>query len=398
MGAKSKYNSPILQCHIGGRKQNQDFVAQSDTALGKLLITCDGVGGNSGGAIASQEVALYLKEKFSDEVKSVDNVEVDLKRLVHKAHLHLLDLAKKQPKLKGMATTLVMALINKNTVYVVHVGDSRFTLFRKGQIIGATKDHSYVQKLVDQGHLTLDESIHHPRANEISRALGIENKAESDVSIFQLKKGDRILLTSDGVHGVLNNQELNEILIGSDAKFIVDFLVAESNSIGAKRSDGQHDNIGVIYYEHRLIKSLVNYVPYLLSIVILCLGLFLIDSKLGIIDDLLKSDQKLVEPSIDHVDNNRNELDSLVNSLEGILTTNMIYVNKSLLDPVVIKNDNEKVFKKSMQNLEEVCEFENDICQNLKINISKKEILFELDKLKNFKQNLEKKYEQLIHD
>ena len=163
-------------CHIAGRtdigckrQANEDSMGNFETINGLAAVVCDGMGGHVGGATASR-LAVEAIHGFLDGQYYEDPREAigEANDAANKAILHQ---AMIQPELQGMGSTCVLLLVRDSKVYIGHVGDSRVYLIRNRCIKQLTKDHSYVQMLVDMGQLTNEQAEHHPRKNEITNAL-----------------------------------------------------------------------------------------------------------------------------------------------------------------------------------------------------------------------------------
>ena len=143
-----------------------------------------------------------------------------------------------------MGTTIVAAAVREEKLYVAYVGDSRAYLFRKREMQPLTTDHSYVMELVKMGTITKEEAATHPKRNVITRAIGIRDTVETDTVICPVKKGDIVLLCTDGLSGMLQDEDMAKILnkrTTLDRKAAI--LVEEANRRGG------HDNISLILIE-----------------------------------------------------------------------------------------------------------------------------------------------------
>ena len=187
------------------RKVNQDSFRSVKTAWGDLYVVADGMGGHKGGEIASKLTVTFLCDDFKN-----NRVENPTKFLTEKLVLADEVVRKKADadnKLNGMGTTVVAVIIKNNKAYYAHVGDSRIYLFRNKKGTQLTKDHSYVQQLVDQSLIKPEEAENHPQKNKILQAIGIGNvKPSSDTT--GLYKNDVLLLCSDGLSGEVNKEEM----------------------------------------------------------------------------------------------------------------------------------------------------------------------------------------------
>lgn len=181
------------------RSTNQD----SGYAGPHLLVLADGMGGPAGGDIASSVAVAHLAP-LDDDVHPVDDLLDLLRDAVEDAHDELMERSQEDPALAGLGTTCVALLRSNNKLGMVHIGDSRAYLLRGGILTQVTTDHTYVQHLVDSGRITPEEAAHHPNRNMILRALG-DNDGEVllDESIREARPGDRWLLCSDGLSGLV---------------------------------------------------------------------------------------------------------------------------------------------------------------------------------------------------
>jgi PPM family protein phosphatase len=212
------------------RKDNQD----SGFASERLLVIADGVGGAARGDIASSTAVQILRRL--DAPAPEDPLEA-LAGAIHRAHDRIAELVDEDPELDGTSTTVTAALFDGDRIGVGHVGDSRGYLLRDGELSQLTKDHTFVQSLIDEGRITEEESRVHPHRNLILRAVDGVHDTDPDLFLVDLAVGDRILLCSDGCSGVLDSARLSDIL-GTGS---VDYAVVEL--IRASLEAGSTDNI-----------------------------------------------------------------------------------------------------------------------------------------------------------
>lgn len=196
------------------RKQNEDSCGVFDVPNGKLYVVCDGMGGHAGGATASKigvdSIANYFQQaKYPD-------VKLALADALEYANLQIIDAANEMPSLKGMGTTACVLLIQGDEAWIAHCGDSRIYLYCAEQqwLHRITKDHSYVQGLVDQGIITDAEAESHPNKNRILKALGIKPDCKPTVCEQPIlpANGDTFLICSDGLSGMVNDEQLQYVL------------------------------------------------------------------------------------------------------------------------------------------------------------------------------------------
>ena len=229
-----------------GRKRevNQDYVFVSDQPVGNipnLLIVADGMGGHNAGDYASKFVVQVLKKELAKSRE--DGPRAMMKKAIASANHQLIAESKTDARLEGMGTTLVAATVIEHTLYFANVGDSRLYLLND-EIRQLSKDHSLVQEMVRLGGLNAEEAKHHPDKNIITRAIGVKEDIEIDFFEYRLKKGDIILMCTDGLSNMVEDEEIFQIVRSSrDVVEAVEQLIERANSNGGK------DNIGVIVAE-----------------------------------------------------------------------------------------------------------------------------------------------------
>ncbi|HEX6246742.1 MAG TPA: protein phosphatase 2C domain-containing protein, partial [Nocardioidaceae bacterium] len=212
------------------RKDNQD----SGFASENLLVVADGVGGAARGDVASSTAVQILRRL---DAPAPDDLLEAMAGAIHRAHDRIAELVDEDPELEGTSTTVTAALFDGTRIGVGHVGDSRAYLLRDGELSQLTKDHTFVQSLIDEGRITEEESRTHPHRNLILRAVDGVHETDPDLFLIELAAGDRLLLCSDGCSGVLDNARLADIL-GTGT---VDFATVEL--VRASLEAGSSDNI-----------------------------------------------------------------------------------------------------------------------------------------------------------
>ncbi|MGX2995998.1 Stp1/IreP family PP2C-type Ser/Thr phosphatase [Streptomyces sp. JNUCC 64] len=188
------------------REGNED----SGYAGPRLLAIADGMGGQAAGEVASSEVISTLVT-LDDDVPGSD-ILTSLGSAVQRANDQLRMMVEEDPQLEGMGTTLTALLWTGQRLGLVHVGDSRAYLLRDGVLTQITQDHTWVQRLVDEGRITEEEATTHPQRSLLMRALGSGDHVEPDLSIREVRAGDRYLICSDGLSGVVSHQTMEETL------------------------------------------------------------------------------------------------------------------------------------------------------------------------------------------
>ncbi len=229
-----------------GRKReiNQDYVYVTDKPIGpfpNLLVVADGMGGHKAGDFASKYTVKVVREEL--ENTPLDRPEEILKNIVSIANHKLICASQTDVKLEGMGTTLVVATVIGSTLYFANVGDSRLYLIND-KIRQLSKDHSLVEEMVRLGGIKAEEAKHHPDKNIITRAMGVKEEVEADIFEYRLKKGDLILMCTDGLSNMVEDEDMFDIV--KSARDIVEavlMLVEKANSNGGR------DNIGVVMAE-----------------------------------------------------------------------------------------------------------------------------------------------------
>lgn len=224
--------------HVGNvRSANEDNMGDALTPNGRIFVVCDGMGGHVGGAQASSIAVNSIIEYFQKEV--YDNVILALDRALNFANEQIYASALSNPELKGMGTTAVILLIREEDCFIAHVGDSRIYLRSDGKLNRLTKDHSFVQTLVDSGVIDDEDAENHPNKNQILQALGIAPTVNGTISQAPIlpKSGDLFLLCSDGLNGMVTDKDLESIIQEENIE------VSSENLVMAALNAGGNDNI-----------------------------------------------------------------------------------------------------------------------------------------------------------
>lgn len=206
-------------CHVVGktdvglkRAANEDNMLNAITQNGLVSIVCDGMGGHVGGATASKIAVTTIIENLNNVY--YEDPRIAIGESIDRANRAIIQKTKEQPDLSGMGSTCVMLLVRNGKVYIGHVGDSRIYLVRNKKIVQLTKDHSYVQMLVDCGEITKEQAEHHPRKNEITNALGIPNMSPATIAenAISPEAGDCFVLCSDGLSGMISDSTICKVV------------------------------------------------------------------------------------------------------------------------------------------------------------------------------------------
>ncbi|WP_431797456.1 PP2C family protein-serine/threonine phosphatase [Microbacterium kunmingense] len=183
------------------RSNNQD----SGYAGSNLFVVADGMGGHAGGDVASS-LAIERLRDLDDSFSSTSEAERALRDAIAETAQHLIDTVGVKPELAGMGTTVSALLMVDDYAVIAHIGDSRIYLYRDGALTQITTDHTFVQRLVDSGRITPEEARYHPRRSVLMRVLGdMDPDPEVDTFIMPTQPGDRWLLCSDGLSGVVDD-------------------------------------------------------------------------------------------------------------------------------------------------------------------------------------------------
>lgn len=222
------------------RQKNEDSCQVSDTTNGTLFVVCDGMGGAAEGKKASSIAVTSIIEFFNKEI--YENLQIALYNSLAFANEQIYATAQMYPSFKGMGTTACVVLINDENIYFAHVGDSRIYLYSKDSVYQLTKDHSFVNQLVDQGTITVEESKLHKNKNRILKALGVHQKVEPTVSSQSLLliKDDLLFICSDGLNDMVVDDEIKEIIKTKDALLQKTKLLLEK-----ALENGGEDNITI---------------------------------------------------------------------------------------------------------------------------------------------------------
>lgn len=232
------------------RSMNQDsFLVSEDNNNGlNLYILADGMGGYKGGEIASKvaitAVSKYIIEKFDEIQKDKQSILNLVEDSIEFANSAIYEESEQDAELQDMGTTLEVVLIYKNKVYIGHIGDSRIYRIRKNKMKKITTDHSYVEKLIQDGDITREEAYNHPKKNLLIKALGTDEEACPDMIYTVLNKNDVIIICSDGLTNMLRDGEILEVVREQNEE-CAEILVEEANLAGGL------DNITVIVIDNR---------------------------------------------------------------------------------------------------------------------------------------------------
>jgi protein phosphatase len=228
------------------REMNQDaFKTGFFKEGGAWAVVCDGMGGVSGGQVASEicinEVSSHIEKGYrkSMSMKSVKNLLVSA---ITASNIKVFETANENKEYLGMGTTVVAVVILNGFAAVAHVGDSR-AYFINDEIKQITRDHSVVQYLIDMGRITKEAARTHPDRNVITRAVGVSPEVDIDVDIIPINEGETILICSDGLYEYISENDMLDMIKNPDEDEPAKKLLEMANEAGGK------DNITVVTVE-----------------------------------------------------------------------------------------------------------------------------------------------------
>lgn len=224
------------------RKLNQDYVYTSETPVGplpNLFLVADGMGGHKAGDYASR-CAIETIVDYIGRTGDVEPVGI-LEAAVARANEMVRYKASSDEAYNGMGTTLVAATIEGNRMRVANVGDSRLYVVGSRKINQITRDHSYVEEMVRMGEIRRDQARSHPDKNIITRAVGVEENIAVDFFDVTLQPGDIVLMCSDGLTNMIEDEEIRMILQGKR-----DLVEKAESLVNAANNNGGKDNIAVV--------------------------------------------------------------------------------------------------------------------------------------------------------
>ena len=237
----------VLRTDVGRvRSENQDFAtfttvqdARGTHTGGRLLIVADGMGGHRGGATASRLAAETVKTRYLES--ETDDISAALKDALTRANTRIFNEAQTNFDLRGMGTTTSALAVRGNQAWFGHVGDSRIYFVRENEIRQLTEDHSLVASMVREGLLTSKEAENHPRRNVLQRSIGVSDEVDVDVvGPLEVQQRDIFILCSDGLHGLVKPDEIQDIVSRLTIEEAADELVKRALERGGP------DNVTVI--------------------------------------------------------------------------------------------------------------------------------------------------------
>lgn len=226
------------------RNSNQDYYLAGEFPDGVTwAVVCDGMGGALGGNVASETAAKIISEKLSSgyhQGMNDNSVRYLIISAIEAANASVHSKAHSDSEYAGMGTTVCVAVIKDDTMYLAHVGDSRIYVLSKNSITQLTTDHSVVQMMIENGEISPEEAKEHPQKNVITRALGVEDTVNIDYDQEVYNENDIVLLCSDGLTNYVSDEDILKICNENESYSLADRLVDAAN----KKGGG--DNITVV--------------------------------------------------------------------------------------------------------------------------------------------------------
>ena len=216
------------------RKANEDFFACRKLSGSEyLFVVADGMGGHQAGDVASKLGTLTFARHYKELRAEKVHISDALKESISVANEAILKKASDDLKKRGMGTTFSAIAISNLKAYIAHVGDSRIYIIRNGQMLRLTTDHTFVEKMVEEGRLTQEEARDHPQKNILYMSLGARQSFYPEISeSFDLKEGDIFVLCSDGLNNMVTDAQIKEFAAGYPPRKAVERLIKLANDNG----------------------------------------------------------------------------------------------------------------------------------------------------------------------
>ncbi len=219
--------------HVGVVRSGNEDSFKVDLS-GGLFVVADGMGGHAAGEVASEMAVEIISKELGSLRGLADGAAFErVRHAIRAANQAIFERTLAEADKRGMGTTTTVLVLGAHRYVIGQVGDSRAYLFRGGQFLQITKDHSYVQEQVDAGLLTADQARTHPYSNVITRCVGANEDVVPDVYFGTLEQGDVLLVASDGLTGMLEDDQLAKIIESdSTPELVVSRMIAEANRHG----------------------------------------------------------------------------------------------------------------------------------------------------------------------
>ena len=227
------------------REMNQDYMFASDTAVGKLpnlFIVADGMGGHKAGEYASKTAVNTIVEYIENDDSGLTVAAI--KKAIGEANQKVLKESIIDIEKEGMGPTIVAATIKGEKLIAANVGDSRLYIINEDGITQVTVDHSYVEEMIRSGRIARSEARNHPDKNKITRAVGVFPKVDVDFFEAKVTPGDTVLLCTDGLTNMVEDEEIKKIILGQR-----DIVEKTQTLIEVANRNGGTDNITALLIE-----------------------------------------------------------------------------------------------------------------------------------------------------
>lgn len=227
------------------REMNQDYMFASDTAVGKLpnlFIVADGMGGHKAGEYASKTAVETIVEYIGNDDSGL--LVAAIKKAIGEANKRILKESIIDIEKEGMGTTIVAAAIKGDKLIAANVGDSRLYIINESGITQVTTDHSLVEEMIRSGRIARSEARNHPDKNKITRAVGVFPKVDVDFFETKVAPGDTVLLCTDGLTNMVEDEEIKKIVLGQR-----DIVEKTQTLIEVANKNGGTDNITALLIE-----------------------------------------------------------------------------------------------------------------------------------------------------
>ena len=237
-----------IESLIGGRTENQDSAGALETAIGTVIVVCDGMGGLHGGKTAS----MLAVQTIIDDVAHAKRLEEPsdvLEEAIRHANEVIIKAGREDESLQGMGTTVAVVIVNRQSVTTAHVGDSRIYQIRDGKKVFRTMDHSQVFELVKIGAMTEEEARCASNSNIILKALGVSDDVKPDIATLPYLSGDRFVLCTDGFWRAMSEKELLKMVSEKGSlEALIRNATSDINLLGV-RNGGVHDNLTAAIFD-----------------------------------------------------------------------------------------------------------------------------------------------------
>lgn len=231
-----RYSAGTDKGKVRDRNEDNNIVIDCDNY--KVFAVADGMGGMDFGDLASSIAMDCIKKELSDCKKQSFNKSEMKKQFIRIFNLINNEIIKEcfeKKSVTGMGTTLSVGILVEDILYIGHMGDSRIYIIRENKAIQITKDHSYVEELIDSGRITREQAKSHPNRNIITRALGLDRDIDVDTDTFDLIDGDKVMLCTDGLTNAVDDHEMVELIINADGpEEAVKLLINKANERGGR--------------------------------------------------------------------------------------------------------------------------------------------------------------------